>query len=495
MAKNIVIFSDGTGQGGGLLPDENRSNVYKLFRAARICPDTTIDPAEQVAFYDVGLGSKAAGSTIKIGWWRRIYNVLSAATGLGITQNIIDCYAAILRVWEPGDRIYLVGFSRGAYTVRCVGAALALCGVPTRAGPDRPPRRDPATANAIATEAIKHVYQFGSSKAGDPFKHVRLELADRFRRDHASAAPTDPNLSNAYPYFIGVWDTVATLGLTTKRTIYLFVGLLVSFGVAALLLDLILSWFGLVFGAAFFWRSFGWICGIAAVAGVIAYLRTYVKFTTTSSLPWYETLHVTGWRMKFYDTSLNENVQHARHALAIDENRKDFDKVPWTTGSRETPRIATTTRKNGHTQLIQTWFAGVHSDVGGSYPENEARLSDIALAWMIDQVTGLPEPMKVDHSGLHLWPAADGPQHDERKKRVAGWPGWFVRLLTMTGIWKREELGWEPLVRTIPQDAPLHPTVLQRFQVPPPGVLHYDVTKPYRPKRLCKHVDVQQFYP
>ena len=132
VAKNIVIFSDGTGQAGGLLPDETRSNVYKLYRAARVCPDTTIDPAKQVAFYDVGLGSKAAGSTIRIGWWRRIYNILSSATGLGITQNIIDCYAAIIRVWEPDDRIYLIGFSRGAYTVRCVGAALALCGIPTR---------------------------------------------------------------------------------------------------------------------------------------------------------------------------------------------------------------------------------------------------------------------------------------------------------------------------------------------------------------------------
>lgn len=75
MAKNIVIFSDGTGQAGGLLPDETRSNVYKLYRAARVCPDTTIDPAKQVAFYDVGLGSKAAGGNIKVGWWRRIYRL------------------------------------------------------------------------------------------------------------------------------------------------------------------------------------------------------------------------------------------------------------------------------------------------------------------------------------------------------------------------------------------------------------------------------------
>jgi hypothetical protein len=44
MPKNILIFSDGTGQAGGLRPDENRSNIYKLFRATRCGPDTEIDP-------------------------------------------------------------------------------------------------------------------------------------------------------------------------------------------------------------------------------------------------------------------------------------------------------------------------------------------------------------------------------------------------------------------------------------------------------------------
>ncbi|WP_244474476.1 DUF2235 domain-containing protein [Methylobacterium sp. Leaf85] len=493
MGKNIVIFSDGTGQSGGLLPDENRSNVYKLFRAVRVCPDTSINPAEQVAFYDVGLGSKAAGSNIKIGWWRRIYNILSSATGLGITQNIIDCYAAILRVWEPGDRIYLIGFSRGAYTVRCVGAALALCGVPTQAGPGRPLRRDPSSANAIATQAIKHVYQFGASKKGDPLKDVRMQLAARFREDHASGAPTDPDLSNAYPYFIGVWDTVAALGLTTLRALGLITGIIVLLGVLALSTDLVLSWFGASFEATFFWHTFGWIFAAALVVGLISYLVTYVKFTTKSKVSWYKTLHVTGWRMEFYDTSLNPNVQHARHALAIDENREDFDKVAWTTGSKAAPEIVTTTEKDGYTQLKQVWFAGVHSDVGGSYPENEARLSDIALQWMIEEAQRLPEPLIVDTSVLHLWPAADGPQHDERKNTVAGWPSWFVRLLTASRIWERKELGWKPLMRTIPRNAPLHPTVLERLQLG--AVLRYDVTEPYRPKALQTHIQAHHLYP
>jgi uncharacterized protein (DUF2235 family) len=55
--------------------------------------------------------------------------VLSQATGLGITANIIDCYAALIRLYRPGDQIFLFGFSRGAYTVRSLGAVIGLCGI------------------------------------------------------------------------------------------------------------------------------------------------------------------------------------------------------------------------------------------------------------------------------------------------------------------------------------------------------------------------------
>jgi uncharacterized protein (DUF2235 family) len=120
MSKNILIFSDGTGQAGGLFVDENRSNVYKLYRGTRVGPDSMIDPQRQLAFYDPGLGSNADGSQIKIGFARKVYNLISQGTGLGITRNIVDCYAAILSLWRPGDRIFLIGFSRGAYTVRCL---------------------------------------------------------------------------------------------------------------------------------------------------------------------------------------------------------------------------------------------------------------------------------------------------------------------------------------------------------------------------------------
>jgi uncharacterized protein (DUF2235 family) len=102
MARNILIFSDGTGQVGGYAFDEDRTNVYKLFRATRVCPDSCIDPKEQAAFYDPGLGSRGEEGFLvgRIAQW--VYKAASQATGLGITQNIIDCDGAFdtLLPWE-----------------------------------------------------------------------------------------------------------------------------------------------------------------------------------------------------------------------------------------------------------------------------------------------------------------------------------------------------------------------------------------------------------
>jgi len=210
MSKNVLIYSDGTGQAGGLFVDETRSNVYKLYRGTRVGPDSMIDPQRQLAFYDPGLGSATDGSQIKIGFARKVYNLISQGTGLGITRNIIDCYAAILSLWRPGDRIFLIGFSRGAYTVRCVGGVLAACGVPTHMKDGAPLHYDPGTIRAIATEAVKQIYQYGSSIKGDPFKDLREKRAHQFRLAYGSDRDGH---ANEYPYFIGVFDTVAALGV------------------------------------------------------------------------------------------------------------------------------------------------------------------------------------------------------------------------------------------------------------------------------------------
>lgn len=454
MARNIVIFSDGTGQVGGLVPDASHSNVYKLYRAARCDPDSLIDPEQQLTFYDPGLGSAADGEDIAIGWLRWIYNLLARATGLGITTNIIDCYAAIVRLCEPGDRIFLFGFSRGAYTARCVAGVLSLCGVPTRMKDGSPLKRDIRSAKAIAGEAVRSVYQHGAgirlkSPRGQALRAQRTELAARFRATHASNGADGQ--ANAVPYFIGVWDTVAALGV---RLLYL---LLLALAACAVVIGL---------GAALQALLHIDLSKITAALVTLMLLAlgawwaaTHIKWATGLSVPWWKTLHVTGLKMRFYDKKLSARVKHAKHALSIDENRADFFHVPWVDSAGQERKV--------EKWFEQVWFAGVHSDVGGSYPENEARLSDIALAWMIEKAESARPPLLLDKRRLNLFPSPAGMQHDESKAA---------------------KIRWKRGIRAIPVDAPLHPTVNERYKLP--AVLQYDLTLPYRPEALSSHNDI-----
>jgi hypothetical protein len=468
VGKNILIFSDGTGQAGGYMPDEARSNVYKLFRATRVCPDSSIDPKLQLAFYDGGLGSRAQGEAIKITWFRRFYNLLSKATGLGITQNIIDCYAEIIRVWQPGDRIYLFGFSRGAYTARCVGGVLKYCGVPTavRAGGRvRPLQRDLKSARRIATEAVKHVYQYGGSIKGDPFRLEREKRAVKFRHKYFAG---DAKVSNTAPYFIGVWETIETLGAGTRG-----------------LLLLASLYEGLCAGVVLAWTKLSG--GAPLVPFLLLGLALPIALYAAACLRYKGLVSLARYRHAFYDTKLNYAVRYARHALSIDEDRASFACVPW---DEEPLRQAFTDQGAAAMRFKQVWFAGNHSDIGGSYPETESRLSDIALAWMVEEAMGLPNPIYIDRALLNLYPDHAGPQHDERKAFLAARPGWLVRCARLFVAPK--DFGWRQGHRSVPPDALLHRSVFERLRLP--GVLIHGDIVPYRPYALRNHGLIGDFW-
>src|ERR1700752_4264449 len=181
MSKNLVVFSDGTGQAGGLAPDQRLSNIYKLYRATRVGPDNDISPTDQVAFYDPGLGTQSDTGNIRLKIYARVRTFASSATGAGIGRNIIDCYEAILKHHEPGDRIFLFGFSRGAYTARCVAGVLRLCGVPKHLPDGSRIPRSGSGLRAIASEAVHRVYEHGSGRDRFKYEPQRQELAHRFR--------------------------------------------------------------------------------------------------------------------------------------------------------------------------------------------------------------------------------------------------------------------------------------------------------------------------
>jgi uncharacterized protein (DUF2235 family) len=163
MGKNIIIFSDGTGQEGG---KGFNSNVYKLFNMVE---DRT---HKQIAFYDRGLGSG----------WRKFTGLFF---GMGISKNIKDCYRFIFENYQAGDRIYLFGFSRGASTVRSLSGFLNLFGILPRSRP----------------ELIRHAYSI--YKISDPIKRKTRAL-DFVKKHHRMKCKVK---------FLGVWDTVSALGV------------------------------------------------------------------------------------------------------------------------------------------------------------------------------------------------------------------------------------------------------------------------------------------
>ncbi|TRC89699.1 DUF2235 domain-containing protein [Mesorhizobium sp. WSM4310] len=379
MPKNILIFADGTGNESGLMPDESRTNVYKLYRATRTGPDSSIDPAKQVAFYIHGIGTPEPGKPM------RLIDHIHQMFGGGLTKRIIDGYSSVISVWRPGDRIFLFGFSRGAYTARCLGHVIELFGIPTQDQQGKAISLQPKDLRAISRGAVRALYLCGYAKKESPKRTADIEA---FRKTFACQATA------AAPYFIGVWDTVAAVG-------------------------------------------------------------------------WSRLLR------RGYDLHLPKSVHFARHAMAIDEYRKDFARVPWG-GSNLPP-----SHEGEPEPFQQVWFAGNHSDIGGSYPENESRLSDISLKWMADFIeTEIPAEahVEIDHRVLALYPSCEGMMHDECMVGVGGLP-----------------VKWYPADRNVPADAVLHATVYQRLELE--AVRNFSTYGPYRPAPLRNHSIAGKYFP
>ena len=491
MSKNVVIFSDGTGQAGGFRFDEDRSNIYKLYRATRCGPDATVDPRAQVTFYDPGLGSQADGGHL-FGWLARwVYNLVSQATGFGISANIIDCYAALIRLWRPGDRIFLIGFSRGAYTVRCLAGVIATCGIPTRISETEPLRLDSSSTHKLASYAVKHIYQFTSSRIREKANWyqkfllvTRERIAKRFRKQCNCA---DGQKANVYPYFIGVFDTVAALGSPIKSFIFT-----VAFVVVAAATSLIVSYISLSVAPIMghflniltFPRVFGGLVSVIVAITFLVFVYTHIKFDfRVPRYAWWQqflTFHHTDIWQWFYDTRLNENVGYAKHAISIDENRKDFARVAWGYKDDDHKHADSNRDADGNIWFEQVWFAGNHSDIGGSYPENESRLSDISLDWMLKCASIIPDGLKYDSAVLNRFPYHEGMQHDEVKSGL----GLVTKLSGRTYAKKERDLPGPAAI--------MHRSVYRRFDLR--EVLLYDNLGPYRPNTLKTHVDFARYY-
>lgn len=190
--KNIVICSDGTGNSS---VKGRGTNVFKLFEAIDLNghrTDPTLTP--QVAFYDDGVGTENF----------KPLKIFAGATGFGLSRNVRQLYKELVRIYDPGDRIFLFGFSRGAFTARTLSGFITTCGILKRS-PDKQP-----TARKLE-KMVRKAYKMYRRK-------YRTELAKFFRGEPDLTKIEKFKLNNCVPNevkieFLGVWDTVDAVGL------------------------------------------------------------------------------------------------------------------------------------------------------------------------------------------------------------------------------------------------------------------------------------------
>jgi uncharacterized protein (DUF2235 family) len=168
--KSIVLCADGTwNTPHGSTACAVDTNVRKLYMAL-------VNSATQLKYYDSGVGTDGTP----------IDHLVGGAMGEGLFQKVQECYAFLANVYDPGDAIYIFGFSRGAFTARSVAGMIAGFGVPTI-------NLDNQTVSRI----------FAAYRQTDPA--AKQKLKDGLK---ATYGLIDVNVE-----MVGVWDTVGALGI------------------------------------------------------------------------------------------------------------------------------------------------------------------------------------------------------------------------------------------------------------------------------------------
>lgn len=288
MAKNIILLSDGTGNAASSVW---RTNVWRMFQALNLQNN------DQVAKYDDGVGTS---SFVPLA-------ILGGAFGWGLKRNVLDMYKFVCRNYESGDRIFLFGFSRGAFTVRVLAGLILHQGLIPKGSESQ--LHDQARKAYRAYRANRYHSKLCLEA---PFRIIRnwgASIRDFLgqRRPYNSAENiTVPNIE-----LVGVWDTVAAYGLPIDEMT----------------------------------RGFSnWI-----------------------------------WPLELPDRELSLRVNYARHALAVDDERTTFHPMLW---NEPVEAVAADEGKPlSEQRLVQIWFAGMHANVGGGYPDDA--LAYIPYLWMM----------------------------------------------------------------------------------------------------------------
>ncbi len=170
--KHLIVCSDGTWQ------KINKTYPTNVVKTKRVIEGA--GQSDQRLFYDPGVGTS-----------NPIAKLFGGAFGSGLRRNIRQCYEFLCDNYTPGDKIYLFGFSRGAYTVRSLAGLIYKCGL-VRTGKGR---------------HIRKAFRFYRDTDVKP--NSKEAIAFRVRYAHHSTE-TD---NRAWITFLGCWDTVGSLGV------------------------------------------------------------------------------------------------------------------------------------------------------------------------------------------------------------------------------------------------------------------------------------------
>ena len=154
-------------------------------------------------------------------------------------------------------------------------------------------------------------------------------------------------------------------------------------------------------------------------------------------------------RNQFHDPEISSRVSNAFHALAIDEKRKNFEATLWHQKGDCKNQV-----------MEQVWFPGVHSDVGGGYPETETGLSDIALGWMLEKA----QSCNLNFDSIALNPNPEAVMHESYE-----------------GFYKVLKKYFRPIGLVIPDkgntNESVHPSAIERYKnnenYRPPNLVEY----------------------
>ena len=205
-ARQLIVGCDGTNN--TLTAGTRDTNVLRLYEHLRQHP-----APQRVLYYDPGVGTPdSAPPTDPVDWLERTSErVAGLASGRGVYDNVSEAYRFLMqRYGAASDEIFLFGFSRGAFTVRCVAGMVSLFGILAPEHEALLPTLIriyfslPEEGGNWLQKSTRRIHATLSGNRG----FGRKELAAQVRADF-----TSPHGMHASVHFIGVWDTVESVGL------------------------------------------------------------------------------------------------------------------------------------------------------------------------------------------------------------------------------------------------------------------------------------------